>query len=1211
VLDHLDDPATAVATLTSGTFDAALRNLRTIAASFDESEPPRVLRIDDLLALGEASWGAGRGGRPDPRLAELELLARRYLTEIARTRAVVLAARDALAERSRPPAEPALRGLFLRLDAARERLALGVTRRPLGVYRSGELQLVEGPLRLTTNELDVLGRPVRSVSVVIRLDDDPIAPRCICARLPGTTCDHQLVALDAAIDLLRDPGHPLRARIAQAISVPGWSRFLAAFGESLARVTPSEAPTDTRLVFRVEPRLGGLSVEAALQKPGKRGGWSSGQRIAPSELALRRDLHRDPRDARAIAELCAGPDGHGHTLRPQEQLFRLFTALIGHPRVVFADRSDVSVKVVRARLRLILEPSPTGIVPALALGDRRATAGELLLASDRSEHLILADEAAGTILLASLDERARALLAALDRFPVSFPEESHDALLRQLQPLQESLSIELPPSLSGDPLPPDLRPVVRISPLAGSPTSEVSVLFRPLAGGPLFSPGEGPAQVLHVLAGKRVAAHRAFADELSLAHALVAQLPLPAASRPQGEAEEGDAASAWHFLLEGEEALLDLLAALRSQGESVIVEWPDESRRLTLGSTAKRGDLRVQVSDRRDWFGVEGELSVDGATVPLSALLEAIGKGRRYVEVGPLRFAAIEDDLRKRVAAAGDVLFPGRHGLELGLPGAALIADLVDDAGQLDAVLRFRELVQRIDASRALEPALPAGLRAELRHYQLDGFRWLSRLASWGLGGCLADDMGLGKTVQALALLLQRAPLGPALVVAPTSVVSNWADEAARFAPGLRVVVYRGAARAAMLAEIRPGDLLLTSYGLLTRDAEALAGARFATLILDEAQAIKNALTRRARAVRDLHADFRVALTGTPVENHLGELWSLMRVLAPGLFGSWDHFRARFAGPIERARDPERSAALARTLRPFILRRTKAEVTPELPERTEISRLVDPSAAERTLYQDARRAALAAISSGEGDARFILLAALTRLRRLACHPRLIDPDSKVASTKLAALLEIVDELRETGHRALIFSQFTTHLALVREALDRASITYAYLDGSTPVEERSKRIAAFQAGSADLFLISLKAGGTGLNLTAADYVIHLDPWWNPAVEDQATDRAHRIGQTRPVTVIRLISRGTIEESVLSLHGDKRALSASLFDEEGSPSRLSVEDLASLIREGTELAVGEDEAGDALGEELMVDEGVEAPSKAPKKAAPGKGRARKPG
>ena len=609
-----------------------------------------------------------------------------------------------------------------------------------------------------------------------------------------------------------------------------------------------------------------------------------------------------------------------------------------------------------------------------------------------------------------------------------------------------------------------------------------------------------------------------------------------------------------------------------------MVEWREPDRRLVLSGVAKTKELRVRVTDRRDWFGVEGEVEVDGQAVTLAALLEAVRSGRRYVRVGPGKFAEIEEDLRRRVEQAGDVLHAGRKGLEVTLPGVALLEDLVDDPKRLEAAARFRDLVRRLGEARHLDPVLPAGLTAELRPYQVEGYKWLMRLAAWGAGACLADDMGLGKTVQALGVLLARAELGPALVIAPTSVGQNWIDEATRFAPGLRARLYRGPGRAALLAEARAGDILVTSYALVVRDAEALAGVRFGTVVLDEAQAIKNALTRRARSVAGLDADLRMALTGTPVENHLGDLWSLMRVLTPGLLGSWDHFRDRFATPIERGRDPERRAALARVIRPFLLRRTKAEVAPELPPRTEIQRLVQPSAAERALYDAARTAALEAIASGAGDARFILLAALTRLRRLACHPRLGDDASTVPSSKLAALLEIVEELREEGHRALVFSQFTTHLALVREALDQRGIVYEYLDGATPAEERARRVAAFQAGRSDVFLISLKAGGSGLNLTGADYVIHLDPWWNPAVEDQATDRAHRIGQSRAVTVIRLVTRGTIEEAVLSLHGDKRALAASVFDEEGSPARLSTEDLAALLRSGIDEAAADDEGDD---------------------------------
>jgi SNF2 family DNA or RNA helicase len=437
--------------------------------------------------------------------------------------------------------------------------------------------------------------------------------------------------------------------------------------------------------------------------------------------------------------------------------------------------------------------------------------------------------------------------------------------------------------------------------------------------------------------------------------------------------------------------------------------------------------------------------------------------------------------------------------------------------------------------------------------------------------------MGLGKTVQAIAVLLDRAKHGPALVLAPTSVAFNWVAELARFAPTLRPVLYgEQADRATCLSRLRKKDVVIVSYGLLVRDAELLAATPFATLVLDEAQALKNPNTRRARAARKLDAAFRIALSGTPFENHLGELWSLFAIIFPGLLGSWEQFRERFAAPIERGKDPEARAALSRVLRPFLLRRTKQEVARELPSRTEIEVSVALSSDEWALYEDARLAAVAELDRQgkgvrDGQHRFQILAALTRLRLLASHPRLYDGKSAVASSKLRRLLELVDELRREGHRALVFSQFTSHLALVREALDQAGYTSLYLDGSTPAAQRQTLIAAFQAGEAEVFLLSLKAGGTGINLTAADYVIHLDPWWNPAVEDQATDRAHRIGQTRPVTVYRLIARGTIEEQILRLHGDKRALVAGVLDGTDVAARLTTKDLLAL------LAAAQDPAG----------------------------------
>jgi SNF2 family DNA or RNA helicase len=452
-----------------------------------------------------------------------------------------------------------------------------------------------------------------------------------------------------------------------------------------------------------------------------------------------------------------------------------------------------------------------------------------------------------------------------------------------------------------------------------------------------------------------------------------------------------------------------------------------------------------------------------------------------------------------------------------------------------------------------------------LRDYQASGARWLLQMSSWAPGACLADEMGLGKTVQAIVLLHARAMLGPALVLAPTSVVSNWSVELARFAPELEVRIYRGAERASALSDLRPGCVLVTSYELLLRDRSCFRELRFATQVLDEAHLIKNARTHRARAALAIRAEFRLALSGTPVENRLGDLWSLFHGIAPGLLGDWARFRALFAVPIERYGNSERAMALRALCAPFVLRRTKDDVARELPERTEVVHRFALSEPERALYRTAEREVRDALRKhSRHEVRTVrILAELTRLRQLACHPRLVLQQPEAESTKLAVLLRLLDDILPRGHRALLFSQFTRHLALVREALDARGMPYLYLDGATPATRRSALVERFQAGEAALFLISLKAGGTGLNLTAADYVVHLDPWWNPAAQDQASDRAHRLGQRRPVTVIKLVAEDTIEEQVLALHQHKRELAAAVIRDGAAPARLDLAVLESLL------------------------------------------------
>jgi SNF2 family DNA or RNA helicase len=429
--------------------------------------------------------------------------------------------------------------------------------------------------------------------------------------------------------------------------------------------------------------------------------------------------------------------------------------------------------------------------------------------------------------------------------------------------------------------------------------------------------------------------------------------------------------------------------------------------------------------------------------------------------------------------------------------------------------------------------------------------------------------MGLGKTVQGLALLVQRAPQGPSLIVAPTSVCMNWENEAQRFAPTLKPQILGSGDRQAVMDKLGSYDLLICSYGLLQQEsvAELLASIRFQTVILDEAQWIKNVATRRSQGAMNLQAEFKVIMTGTPLENHLGELWNLFRFINPGLLGSLEQFNQRFAGPIERDRNAQARQQLKKLIQPFILRRTKTQVLQELPPRTEIPVYIELSSEETAFYEALRRESLAVLTSNDappGQKQLQILAAITKLRRSCCNTNLVNPDLALPSSKLAAFGDIVDELLANQHKALVFSQFVDHLHLLEQYLQQRGVAYQYLDGSTPAKARQTRVDAFQRGEGELFLISLKAGGVGLNLTAADYVIHMDPWWNPAVEDQASDRAHRMGQQRPVTIYRMIAKNTIEEKIVALHGQKRDLADSLLDGADISGKMSADDLLSLMK-----------------------------------------------
>jgi superfamily II DNA or RNA helicase len=485
------------------------------------------------------------------------------------------------------------------------------------------------------------------------------------------------------------------------------------------------------------------------------------------------------------------------------------------------------------------------------------------------------------------------------------------------------------------------------------------------------------------------------------------------------------------------------------------------------------------------------------------------------------------------------------------------------------------ELASKLRDFRGIEPLdPPAGLQATLRDYQLAGFRWMQFLARHGLHGILADDMGLGKTLQTLTHVLTEKQSGhsqnkPTLVVAPTSVVPNWVAEAKKFTPSLRVLVLNGPDRRKYLRSIPYADLVFTSYALLHRDIDRLREHAFHMVVLDEAQNIKNPHAKVAQAACKLEAKHRLCLSGTPVENHLGELWSLMKFLVPGFLGSEEQFSNNFRKPIENHGDPERNEVLKQRVAPLILRRTKDQVAKELPPKTELVHLIELHTAQKDLYETVRatmnkRVREAIAARGGSDFQMVFLDALLKLRQICCDPRLL-PDEFAntihESAKLDFLTELLAVLIEEGRRILIFSQFTTMLALIEEHLVKEKIPYLKLTGSS--KDRGKLVEDFQTGKIPLFLISLKAGGTGLNLTAADTVIHYDPWWNPAAEAQATDRAYRIGQTNPVFVHKLLCQDTVEQRIHQMQQQKAQLAAGLLADADISNKLSPEMVRALL------------------------------------------------
>jgi superfamily II DNA or RNA helicase len=944
-------------------------------------------------------------------------------------------------------------------------------------------------------------------------------------------------------------GEPLLVHLLER--EPEWRCALRALDKYVETAERGETMLSRRVAWFMDMTSGDLA-KPGLEEYRSGTGWTRGHRVDFDELRSLKDT-LPPEDVTILSAIDAAPRGTRLPLAAIE-------ALIGHPRVFNGARARQHVEVVRGNCHvethqdhghLVIQMEPSG-------------AGEGVNVVVESETRLVVYR-----VNASLARLIQLLPTGL-RIPQAHQNEGL-AILSRLAEHVEIRSAELGACRT---VVADSTPCVRISAETGAWWVEIGV--RPYGElGRFFPPGLGRSVVTVHGGDELFDTERCFNEEEARYHALLAKCPTLREASLRGRTDENGSDPVHAFGL-NEEELFCLLTELRECGLACALEWKD-GHAITARGKVSGAALHGSMRRVKGWYLINGSIQVDQVSpLALSDLVRMpFTKSGRFIRLPNGDFVEVERRIRhvlSQLASVAQLPARGSPG-ELRVPESAFdtLRALLDSESAMEVEPSATEWLSRLDATLSSEAACAPGLEATLRSYQFEGYQWLWRLSQLGLGACLADDMGLGKTVQVIALLLVRSAAGPALVIAPTSVCTNWVEELNRFAPSLRAVEYAGKSRTALLEQFKQNsgargpDVLIASYALLQQDSAELAAIEWNTAVLDEAQFIKNPHSMRAKAAFQLSARYRVVMTGTPIENHLGDLWSIFHFLNPALLGSFKHFQLSYLKPIERDHASEQQALLKKLVQPFLLRRRKDEVLQDLPPITTLRHEVRLNEDETLRYALLRRQIHDKLHStyGKRDHKLQVLAEITRLRRFCCHPRLVFPDVPTESSKLQTFLELAEELHDNGHRALVFSQFVDFLQLVREQLDERKLSYLYLDGSTPKETRQARVKAFQAGEAALFLISLKAGGFGLNLTAADYVIHLDPWWNPAVEAQATDRAHRIGQERPVTVYRLVTKDTIEERIVELHQEKRAIAEAVLDETASGSDLTSEALLELL------------------------------------------------
>jgi SNF2 family DNA or RNA helicase len=913
-----------------------------------------------------------------------------------------------------------------------------------------------------------------------------------------------------------------------------------------SQTKPKQEEKTCRIAYFVD--FNNYYFQPVLQNLNANGRWSKGRNISLKRLKENEVEGISDQDRNIALAI----KNHSNYYGSNDYFFdynKLLPELPGHPYLFLYDNPEISVELIKSEPEIYAEKTKKGYLIKTNI-------------PKTDKNYLIVKETNTLYRFYNLTNQHLKVFSVLNRDTILIPEKGKNKLMETISNLGTLFSVHSDISGTSNPsiktIDGDSRLRVQILPIGD--TLKAEVFIKPLNTEPPYTkPGKGGQVIYGTLNSEKCQAIRDLKSEVENAEKLSNALTIIENANIINEP----------VIFEDPYECLSLLETIESLKDIALIEWP-EGERFRVKKYASFNNLKLSIKGKSNWFELDGELNIDENTVlKLKDLLELTRKSKgRFIELEKGEFLSITNDLKKRIDELNSFVHLDKNGIILNKFATQTIQEISANAASFATDKNWKDFQKKIKNSVTKNFTIPSNLEAELRPYQEDGFMWMSRLAEWNAGACLADDMGLGKTIQTIAILLQRADIGPALVVCPASVLPNWLNEITKFAPSLNSLTLGSNNRNGIFENISNSQVLIITYGLLQSEEKRISEINWATVVLDEAHAIKNTQTKSSKAAMSIKADFRIALTGTPIQNNLGELWNLFNFCNPGLLGTLQQFNQHFITPIEKENNQVLRQHLKKLLSPFILRRTKGAVLDDLPPKSEITRKIDLSEEEIAFYEALRQKAIENIETDEGpkgQKHLRALAEITKLRLACCNSALVDANINLSSSKLEAFLEIIEDLKMSNHRALVFSQFIGHLDIVRKELDKLKIHYLYLDGSTPIPEREKAVKNFQTGIGDVFLISLKAGGLGLNLTAADYVIHLDPWWNPAIEDQASDRAHRIGQKRPVTIYRLVAAGTIEEKILQLHASKRDIADSLLEGSDKSANLSTEDLLNLLKE----------------------------------------------